>query len=584
MPDEPHPLSPVTIRRLAIGLTQGVALYLMFKAYELKVWPATELTAFQALLLPLLFVPLAAIHADGHLPRRAVFTWLGAAALGCALVGFFDGYRYPHVLDVNTWEPGAMLVGTAFGLFISEALLLAAHADGRRVPSYPTYFDAISKHAVQVVAAAAFTGVLWLLLTLGSELFQLIKLNFLENLFDEEWFSIPVTTLALATAIHSTDMRYGLVHGIRTLALTLLSWLLPVLTLIAAGFLVSLPFTGLQPLWDTRFAAGLLLAVAAALIVLTNAAYQDGAPENQPRTVLKGAMMLAMALPAPLIAIAAHALYLRVAQYGWTTDRVLALACVLIGACFGLGYLAALAKRERLEATNLIASFSAVAVLFSLFTPIVDPARISVSSQMARLMDGRISAEMFDYKYLRFEGGRYGAAALAGMQTGEFKIAGAAERAAQAAALTRRYPGEEPMDGKSLALNIAVADGGALPANFLAQDWMGVEKVGYPNCMRMQAEKCEAVLLDLDADGTEEMVLIPEGADTPPTIFSYQDGRWSRAGSFPRRLACEDMRTLLRSGALSTAPSRWPDLEIGGLRMEIAERTEYEPQECPETR
>ena len=140
------------------------------------------------------------------------------------------------------------------------------------------------------------------------------------------------------------------------------------------------------------------------------------------------------------------------------------------------------------------------------------------------------------------------------------------------------------MDGKSLALNIAVADGGALPANFLAQDWMGVEKVGYPNCMRMQAEKCEAVLLDLDADGTEEMVLIPEGADTPPTIFSYQDGRWSRAGSFPRRLACEDMRTLLRSGALSTAPSRWPDLEIGGLRMEIAERTEYEPQECPETR
>ena len=46
---------------------------------------------------------------------------------------------------------------------------------------------------------------------------------------------------------------------------------------LAIGFLASLVFTGLEPLWRTRSAAALLLVSAAALVVLINTAYREGA-------------------------------------------------------------------------------------------------------------------------------------------------------------------------------------------------------------------------------------------------------------------------------------------------------------------
>jgi hypothetical protein len=291
-----------------------------------------------------------------------------------------------------------------------------------------------------------------------------------------------------------------------------------------------------------------------------------------------------MALPAPLIAIAAHALYLRVAQYGWTTDRVLALACIVIGACFGVGYLAALAKRQRLETTNVIASFAAVAVLFAVLTPIADPVRISVSSQVARLMDGRISAEAFDYKYLRFEGGRYGVEALARMQAGEFKIAGVPERAQQASALAARYS-NAPLDSDDIALNITVAGGRRLPESFVAQDWAATtkDKSIYPGCLMRPGERCEAFLLDLNADGSDEVVLIQEDAGVGPTVLRNDGSGWSQAGTLPRKLTCEPLRALLRSGDLRTVPSPWSDIEIGGVRMDVAEDNLFQPPDCSKT-
>ena len=74
--------------------------------------------------------------------------------------------------------------------------------------------------------------------------------------------------LAFTCAIHVTDVRAGIVRGARTLKLTLLSWLLPIMALIAVTFLATLLFTGLEPLWSTRRATPVLLAAAAALVFL----------------------------------------------------------------------------------------------------------------------------------------------------------------------------------------------------------------------------------------------------------------------------------------------------------------------------
>lgn len=113
------------------------------------------------------------------------------------------------------------------------------------------------------------------------------------------WFSIPTSTLATAAALHVTDVRAGLVRGVRTLVLVLLSWLLPLMALIGAGFLVGLVFTGLEPLWKTQHAAAILLSAAALLIVLLNAAYQDGHPERAAPKILHYAGTLAALLLFP---------------------------------------------------------------------------------------------------------------------------------------------------------------------------------------------------------------------------------------------------------------------------------------------
>jgi len=288
-------------------------------------------------------------------------------------------------------------------------------------------------------------------------------------------------------------------------------------------------------------------------------------------------------LPAPLVGIAGHALYLRVAQYGWTTERVAALACVLVAACFAIGYAVALVRGLKwLEITNVAASIMTVAVVLALLTPIADPVRISVNSQIARLEQGRIAPDVFDYKYLRFGGGRYGAAALARMQAGEFKAAGVAERAAQAAGLADRHR-DEPLGQGGLALNIRAGGGREVPPSFLAQDWSAFvkERADTPLCLRRPAETCEAFLLDLNTDGTDEIVLIPDAPGSPPAVFQAEGNTWSWAGALPRRLACADMRARLRAGDVQFLPARMNDVEVGGVRMELTARGDFDPPDCP---
>src|SRR6202034_120999 len=126
----------------------------------------------------------------------------------------------PHILP----SAELFLFGGA-GLFIAQAVVVGGHTDDRFRASYPTHFDTAWKIALQSALAGLFVGAFWLLLWLGAGLFQLIKLDFFQRLIRHEWFSIPVTAMAVAGALHLTDIRPVLVRGARTLLLTLLSWL-----------------------------------------------------------------------------------------------------------------------------------------------------------------------------------------------------------------------------------------------------------------------------------------------------------------------------------------------------------------------
>ena len=128
-----------------------------------------------------------------------------------------------------------------------------------------------------------------------------------------------------------------------------------------------------------------------------------------------GGSIAAVAL-VPLVAIAAYALALRVGQHGWTGERIVAAAAVVIAACYALGYAAAAFGGSVLRAhwlrgiapVNVAAAFVTILVLIALRSPLADPTRIAVSSQVVRLQSGKVAANKFDYNYLRWDGGRFG--------------------------------------------------------------------------------------------------------------------------------------------------------------------------------
>jgi hypothetical protein len=276
----------VGLARIGAGLVQGIALWALSEAADNKVWPATNGLLFGVLATVVLFTPFVVLGGLANMRRRTLVIWTLAAAAGLAALGAHDiDRRTAH--ETVDWISGQAMVFFAAALFIAHHLVSAADSDRKLIARFPTYFDQAWKHGVQLVMSAGFVGVFWLVLFLGGALFKLIGIAFVQDLIGKSWFAIPATTTMFAAAVQLTDVRHGLIRGIRTVALTLLSWLLPVLVFLTGAFMLALPFTGLEPLWKTRSAAGILLTAAAVMIVLINAAYQDGEPDEATPLVLR---------------------------------------------------------------------------------------------------------------------------------------------------------------------------------------------------------------------------------------------------------------------------------------------------------
>ncbi|PHY13466.1 hypothetical protein CSW58_05530 [Caulobacter sp. B11] len=364
-----------------------------------------------------------------------------------------------------------------------------------------------------------------------------------------------------AAAVQLTDVRAALVRGVRTVALTLLAWLLPLMALIAGGFLLTLPFTGLAPLWATKSATALLLVAAALLVLLTNAAYQDGS--DKPPLVLAWAARITGLLLAPIVGLAAYGLALRIGQYGLSPDRVIAAACVLVAAGYAIGYAVAAARpgpwMKTLETTNIAMAFVVVAVLLALFTPLADPRRLSVNDQVARLERGKVKAEAFDFAFLRFDAGRAGQAALQRLKAS--KSPDIAKQARTAIASTARPAADQVGQLKKVAV---YPKGRALPADLLKQ---GLDESGF--LCGYSPENCAAALLDTDADGVEEVLL--SNGSAVDVLKRGGDGAWSKVGVATRPCDQGDLAEAFKTGKASLSdPEQRRDLLVGGLRLRIS--------------
>jgi hypothetical protein len=421
---------------------------------------------------------------------------------------------------------------------------------------------------------ALFAGTLWAVLLLWKELFDLIGISAFEQLFTRTWFAYPVTGGGLAYGLAAGRESERVLAALRGITQSLFRALLPLVAAVTLAFLLSLPFTGLEPLFATQRAAAILLAWVAAFALLLNAVYLDGtAAPPYPRALRRLAECGVLALPI-LAAIAGYAVHLRTAQYGLTPDRFVAwVATGLLGA-YALGYAGAVLRRGApwlplLARVNVTLAWVVVAVAFALHTPLLDPLRWSVESQIARLARGAVAPEAFDFPFLRFELGARGYRALQGLAQEPSGAEPARERelARLALELTERWEWEEQR--KRGFAPFEVVRLGSWPPGLAEALARERSTLGLRGCG--PEWRCVSFPLDLDGDGRAEELVFNEVY--PTAIMLWRSGgpaRWERAGRLWGPEQSVETEALLRAIEAGRVEPRRPpfrDLWVEGQRF-----------------
>ena len=459
--------------RVAIGLLQGVVAWLLLRlvapnqyapkpaAPPIAYWATQHPTLFAALALITALVPIIAIVEVSRMRQKTLLAYLGLAALAIAGLAAYDIWRDPlahsgALNSVRVWPSFQLSVCTALGLFIVNQHLEHRERGFTLFTHYAQHFEDGWTRGFQLVISLIFSGLAWGVLNLGA-----------------------------------------LLKGMRNVVLTLLSWLLPLVVALSFGFLVALCFVGLNPLWETRHAASILLSSCALTVFLLNAVYKEGDPTTLPPGVLRFVGRAAGPVLVPLALLAFYAIALRVHQYGWTPDRVWSIAVAFMALIYTGGYAFTAIYREGwlkpIEPVNVCASLAILVLLVLLLTPLADPARLSVNSQIARLAQGKVSADAFDYQFLRFDSAAYGRNALLRLVSGP--NIQARERAARMqAAAGRQYFGAVPdaaVTESAFSHATIYPRGAQLPQGFKETDW---SLRSSPECLR-NGRSCEIYVI-----------------------------------------------------------------------------------------
>ena len=568
-----------------LAVLQGGLLYLAQKGDAAGWWPFDALGGRVCWYTLVLAVPTMMALSVRRLDEARFWQHAVAAAVvfaGLAAWAAWSATGGPGIRASEVLAPFG--VSLAIGLFVILPWLQCRLVDGHWRAAYPALVEHAWQNALTLALAALFTAICWAVLYLWGALFALVRITFFRELFREDAFVYLATgaMAGLGVLIGRTQARA--VQVARQVLFAIFTGLLPLLAFIAVLFAVSLPFTGLAPLWERASAATILVSVVALLVVFTNAVFQDGEgarpyPAWLRRLVEAGLLVL------PLYALLAlYALWLRIAQHGWTSSRVWAvlLVCVVTAHAFGYAY-AALRGRERwlgpVRGVNRAMSWVMVALMVLANSPLLDGQRIGVASQVQRLADGRTAADDFDLAWLRFDSGRIGYQAAVALRDDPSFAGNPARLAELERMLARpsRWGGYEPGDDARRRDAVALRAGLQLATNAIAPGdswWQALAggRLGAEECLR-EASDCILLTPDLDGDGARETLLCvmrDEVGGDCTLATRAADGGWRVAGSLglwqqPEGgpAARRQLREDLLAGRIEPRARRWPDVRIG---------------------
>lgn len=525
---------------------------------------------------------------------RDRYAWAVGAVL-LVLLWLLAGYAGSQCAEGAEDEVfGPYAASLAVALFVLTPYLQVWRDHGRRLP-YAALFHRAWDNALTLAAAAVFTGAGWAILWLWASLFKIVHLSFFADLFFEARFAFPVTGLFAGLGVMLGRTQSGALRSLLNVCLALGRALLPLIALVAVIFLPTLVFTGLQPLWDTRHATPLLLCLVFGTVSLVNSVFQDGdaaAPYGRALRMLVSLSLLT--LPAYAL-IAVISLQLRIAQHGWSVDRLWAAVLLGFALLYALGYAVAALRRGGswlvwLAPVNRLVALGLVAVLMLTQSPLFNLRAISVHSQLARVERGDLALDKLDLPYFRWQLGTPGIEALKQLQGDPRVLADPALKARLDEVLAQKERWESP--GASSALSLAAvlkpspAEAAIPPA--LLQRMLDLQKGDDRNwplagtlneCVHGNAT-CYLLAADLDRDGKPEWILArdPAAGNAWP-LFGERDGDWQLLGylggsneALQDEASRKAFAEALAQGRFGVEAPAWQDLEIEGQRYRFREQ------------
>lgn len=529
--NRPNTLDKATSTGLILlAVMQGVALLALHLAIEHEHWLAADQRWLKALYTITLALPAFYLISMERLRDRLNFLPLLLAPL-LFWLGWHLGW-VEQTPELQQWarHPFTFAFCAALGvaLFIL-ALFFRSSAVNRTWPTaYSPLLNYSWEFALTLAQLGLFIGVFWSLLWLGAALFAAIGLGFFETIISEPVFIYPVTWLVIGLTLVMIRNRFRLIQSVRQMGEALIKALLPLVAIIILFFFAVLPFTGLQPVWDTGRASSMLMALMLTLLLFFNAVFHEAHGLPPYPTWLRRSILLAVVLLPVGSVLAAWALWLRIDQYGLSLDRLWAALLQALTAAFTLSYSLLLLWRRRealptLQRANVGLALLVAIVLIVVNTPLADLRHWVAEHQLKRLLDGRTTAEAFDVDYLRFQLGQPGTLALQALADSEFaqsqpELARRIELSLKQTERWSQDPLVDTQDLNQVARQFKVSpEGASLPEPLLS---LLVEQNS--TCLS-QTEPCQTLQVSSD---TPFQWLIYEPYSAVGNAYGERDGNW----------------------------------------------------------
>jgi len=347
-------------------------------------------------------------------PVSVVRALRGALLIAVPVTALVSLTGLRHVVSTDLLDQPEMLTVILVLIFFSTPFLSVWLQNPKEWRSYTALFDAAWTITVRYGVAWIFVGVFWLVVFLSNALFELVGVDIIERLLDLDWapYALSGAMLGLGLAV-----VYELRKMISPfLILRLLRLLVPVILVVLVVFLGAVPFRGLTDLFGEFSAAATLMGAAVVAITLISTALdRDDARAVSTRGIRIATRGVAVLLPL-LALLAVWAVVLRVRQYGWTPDRVLAAASALFVLAYSVGYAGAVVRGKgwavRVRNVNVAMALAIIGAAALWLTPVLNVYRISANSQFSRYEAGRTEPDQLPIWALQHDWGKAGRSVL----------------------------------------------------------------------------------------------------------------------------------------------------------------------------